>query len=379
MKSIDLVYFNAGGGHRAAALALEEAIREQRRPWNVRLVNLVDVLDPRAAFRRVTGFAPEAFYNTRLARGWTLGLAQELKLLQALIRLGHSRMLPPLRRHWRASAPDLAVSLVPNFNRALYTSLVTTLPGVPFVTVLTDLADHPPHFWIESGQRQQLVCGTMRAVAQARAAGYSTAEISLTSGMILRPAFHRPMTNDRGAERRGLGLEPERPTGIVLFGGHGSTDMLRIARQLPHVQLVFLCGHNAALAERLRASPAGAPRAVVGFTNEVWRYLHLGDFFIGKPGPGCLSEALQMGLPVITFENPWTMPQERYNTVWVRERGVGLIVPSVRALAPAVADVIRRLPEFRSRVARIRNRAVYEVLDVFAELLERKSSARMSA
>jgi UDP-N-acetylglucosamine:LPS N-acetylglucosamine transferase len=197
--------------------------------------------------------------------------------------------------------------------------------------------------------------------------------------MILRPAFHRAMTNDRGAERRALGLEPERPTGIVLFGGHGSTDMLRIARRLPHVQLVFLCGHNAALAERLRALPADAPRAVVGFTSEVWRYLHLGDFFIGKPGPGCLSEALQIGLPVITFENPWTMPQERYNTVWVRERDVGLVVPSVRALAPAVADVIRRLPEFRSRVARIRNRAVYEVLDVFAELLERTSSARMSA
>src|SRR4029450_9021237 len=116
MESIDLVYFNAGGGHRAAALALEEAIREQRRPWNVRLVNLVDVLDPRAAFRRVMGFAPEAFHNTRLARGWTLGLAQELKLLHALIRLGHSRMLPPLRRHSRSSDPDLATSLAQNFN-----------------------------------------------------------------------------------------------------------------------------------------------------------------------------------------------------------------------------------------------------------------------
>ena len=187
---------------------------------------------------------------------------------------------------------------------------------------------------------------------------------------------NRPMTNDRGAERRELGLEPERPTGIVLFGGHDSTDMLRISRRFSHVQLVYLCGHNAVLAERLRAVPADAPRMVVGFTNDVWRYLHLGDFFIGKPGPGCLSEALQMGLPV---ENPWTMPQERYNTVWVRERGVGLVVPSVRALAPAVADVIRRLPEFRSWVARIRHRAVYEVLDVFAELLERTSSTRMSA
>ena len=44
-KTIDLVYFNAGGGHRAAALALQEVIALQRRPWTVRLVNLAEVLD----------------------------------------------------------------------------------------------------------------------------------------------------------------------------------------------------------------------------------------------------------------------------------------------------------------------------------------------
>ena len=116
-KCIDLVYFNAGGGHRAAALALQEVIALQRRPWTVRLVNLAEVLDAKGTFRRVTGMAPEDLYNRRLARGWTLGLAQELKLLQGLIRLGHSAMLRPLQQHWLATEPDLVVSLVPNFNR----------------------------------------------------------------------------------------------------------------------------------------------------------------------------------------------------------------------------------------------------------------------
>ena len=32
MKDIELVYFNAGGGHRAAAQALEAVIQQQRRP-----------------------------------------------------------------------------------------------------------------------------------------------------------------------------------------------------------------------------------------------------------------------------------------------------------------------------------------------------------
>ena len=40
-RIIDLVYFNAGGGHRAAATALETVIRTEQRPWQVRLVNLM--------------------------------------------------------------------------------------------------------------------------------------------------------------------------------------------------------------------------------------------------------------------------------------------------------------------------------------------------
>jgi UDP-N-acetylglucosamine:LPS N-acetylglucosamine transferase len=371
MKHIDLVYFNYGGGHRAAALALQSVIRERKRGWNVRLVDLVEVIDPQGAFRKLTGLAPEDLYNKRLARGWTLGLRQELKLLHGLIRLGHATLVRRLAQHWLASEPDLVVSLVPNFNRALCESVAGSLPGVPFVTVLTDMADHPPNFWIEPGQDQHLVCGTQQAVAQARAAGYADEQISLTSGMILRPAFYASAPLDRAAERRALGLDPARPTGVVMFGGQGSTQMAGIARALSHEQLILMCGHNEVLIKRLRAQRPGAPHAVVGFTPDVGRYMQLGDYFIGKPGPGSLSEALQMKLPVITFDNAWTMPQERYNVQWVREQGVGLVLQSVRALRPGVAEMIERLPELRARVRKIDNRAVFEVPEILADLLYR--------
>ena len=81
MKTVDLVWFNAGGGHRAAALALEQVMRSQARPWQVRRVNLTEVLDPSGLFRRITGIEPEDLYNKRLASGFTLGLPQELNLL----------------------------------------------------------------------------------------------------------------------------------------------------------------------------------------------------------------------------------------------------------------------------------------------------------
>jgi UDP-N-acetylglucosamine:LPS N-acetylglucosamine transferase len=263
------------------------------------------------------------------------------------------------------------VSLVPNFNRALCESVMQSLPGVPYATVLTDMADLPPHFWIEPGLRQHLICGTPRAAAQARAAGYGIDAVSLTSGMILRPDFYEPRAQLHRAERlRSLGLDPHRPTGVVMFGGQGSMKMLTIARALKDVQLILMCGHNEPLRQALMKARARAPHTVIGFTAEMSCHLALGDFFIGKPGPGSLSEAVHLGLPVITFRNAWTMPQERYNTDWVREQGVGLVLKSLRQLPLAAAEMIGRLPEFQAAVGRIDNRAVFEVPEILARLLK---------
>jgi hypothetical protein len=344
----------------------------------VRLVNLFEVLDPQGVFRKTTGMNPEDYYNKRLARGWTLGLAQELKLLQALIRLSHRSLGKQLRLHWRRSRPDLIVSLVPNFNRAMYEAATALTPAVPYATVLTDFADFPPHFWIEPRQVQHTICGTPRAVAQALAQGCDPRRVHATSGMIIHPDFYRPLVLDRAAELRRLGLDPARPTGLVMFGGHGSRAMRGIARRLEDKQLILICGHNRALADKLRELPATAPRLVLGFTNEMRYYMRLSDFFIGKPGPGSISEAVQQGLPVIVVRNALTMPQERYNTTWVRERRAGVVLDSFRSVRAGVDQVIAELPELRSRVAAIDNRAVFEIPEILASILAAKRPARAS-
>lgn len=372
-KKIDLIYFNAGGGHRASALALETALHRLRPSWQVRLVNLFEVLDPQDRFRTLTGCGPEDWYNKRLSRGWTLGMAQELKLLQAAIRLGHPLLLRRLRQHWLRTKPDLVVSLVPNFNRALYQSVASTLPGVPYVTLLTDLADLPPNFWIEPDQTQHFICGTPRAVAQARMLGHDAARIHPTSGMIIRPEFYAPITVDRAQERARLGLDPERPTGLVLFGGHGSKAMLGIAQRLATTQLILMCGHNKALARRLRQLPQGAPRLVVEFTPDIPYYMRLADFFIGKPGPGSISEAVHQGLPVIVTDNAWTMPQERYNAEWVRDHGLGVVHGSFRSIDRAVTQLLDGIEAYRARVRQIDNRALFEVPEILGRILQQAS------
>jgi hypothetical protein len=369
VKRVHFVYFDAGGGHRAAATALKSVIEQQNRPWEVSLVNLQEVLHSLDIFRKVTGIRLEDIYNLMLAKGWTLGSAQGLKFMHGVVRLYHRAILPVLKRHWTETRPDLVVSLVPNFNRELFESLQLANPAVPYVTILTDFADYPPHFWMER-QKQFLICGTDKAVQQAHSTGYPPDRVLRTSGMILRPRFYEPVKMDRAAERTRLGLDPSRPTGLVLFGGQGSKTMLSIAKSLPDTQLILICGRNESLAGKLRALSAKAPRHVEGFTSEIPYFMSLSDFFIGKPGPGSISEAVAMKLPVIVESNAWTLPQERYNADWVREQSAGVVLPNFRGIREAVQIMLGSLDEYRSNVSKLENRAVFEIPDMLERLLD---------
>jgi len=274
----------------------------------------------------------------------------------------------------------MLVSFVPHFNRALGESFAHVFPDRPFVTVLTDLADYPPHFWIER-QPQYFICGTDRAVQQARAMGHPQERIFRASGMILHPRFYEAPMEDRGAARERLGLRPDLPTGLVLFGGHGSGVMLEIAEQLNRselpLQMIFICGKNEKLVEALRAQKSRMPVRVEGFTTRVNEYMQLADFFIGKPGPGSLSEALAMRLPVIVACNAWTLPQERYNADWIREKQVGVVLRSFGHINEAVAQLIEpaTLARYRSHAAALENRAVFEIPSMLEKILDQSRGA----
>jgi 1,2-diacylglycerol 3-beta-galactosyltransferase len=290
------------------------------------------------------------------------------------------RLVRLLRDFWREGRPDMVVSLIPNFNRALKLSLEAALPGTPLVTILTDIADYPPHFWIER-QEQYLICGSDRAVAHARELGHQASRILRASGMILNPRFYEPIDADRAAQRQRLGLHPEWPTGLVLFGGEGSAVMLDIARRLDAaarpLQLILICGRNQKLAASLRGMPSRIPMFVEGFTREVPYYMHLSDFFIGKPGPGSISEAIAMKLPVIVERNAWNLPQERYNCEWVREQDVGLVLRNFRRIGAAVDELLElaTYARMRANAAALSNRAVFEIPDMLQTILDARASA----
>ncbi len=373
---VHFVLFDAGGGHRAAATALQVALRSQQRPWEIRIWNLQDLLDPLDPARKLLGIRLQDLYNLILKQNWTLGARYLLRVMHALIRLYHAPMVRRLESHFRREKPDLVVSLIPHFNRPIFDGLRRAHDDVPYVTLLTDLADYPPHFWIER-QPQYFICGSERAAQQALALGHPPHAVFRVSGMVLHPRFYEVAEVDRAGARRSLGLDVGLPTGLVLFGGHGSRVMRRIVAELDRsglpLQLLVICGHNRQLLDSIRRMRTRMPVHVTGFTHDVPGYMRLADFFIGKPGPGSISEALAMKLPVLVASNAWTLPHERYNAEWIRQQGVGLVVPSYRRIAEGVAELLSNgnLERFRARAAAIENRAVFEVPEILAEIVRR--------
>jgi len=371
---LDFIYIDAGGGHRAAATALAEVIQQQRRPWDIEFLCIQDMLESIDIVRKSVGIPFQDVYNIMLRRGWTLGTAQMVPVMHLAIRLFHRAEVQVLTRHWAAHRPDMVVSLIPHYNRALKQALDEAWPGTPFVTLMTDIADYPPNFWIEPTD-QHVICGSERAVEQARGLGLPESRIARTSGMIVHPRFYERPKLNRAAERVRLGLEPGIPAGIVLFGGEGSMEAVRIAKVLSGagtpVQLILLCGRNLQALEALRARPRSIPMHVEGFTRQIPHLMALADFFIGKPGPGSISEALVMGLPVIVEKNAWTLAHERYNADWIEEQGVGMVVPNFSQIDTAVRALLapERYRKYRQSIAAHRNTAVFEIPEVLDRIL----------
>ena len=329
MKKIHVVFHDGGGGHRNAAVALQTIVAQQQRPWQVELIQFQELTDQLDVLRKLTGIRIQEQYNVLLQNGWTLGSVYLLRLLQATIRAFHRPLVRLLENFWREKPADLLVSVIPHFNRELCQSWSKVYPGRPFVTLITDLADFPPRFWIEPMKEQYVIAGTERA---------------------------------------------------VLFGGNGSKVMYDITRrldaaQLP-LQLILICGRNEELAAKFNAQAWRIPIKVIGFTKEIHKLMRAADFLIGKPGPGSIAEAMVRKLPVLIECNAWTLPQERYNAEWVAEKRVGIVLGSFRQVVSGVQRMLEpaALAEFRKNVAALENRAIFEIPEILDKLL-RESAA----
>jgi 1,2-diacylglycerol 3-beta-galactosyltransferase len=375
-----LFTIDAGGGHRAAARALVAAAEETGAPFRFRVESFQQTLLALDLLRRLTGVSFEEGYNLILRRRWSALMVPLLRVMHAAIRVRRRAIVRTLAGWLRAQPrPAAIVSVFPNFNGVMRDAIREAVPGAPLVVVLTDFADFPPRFWIEPGI-DRVVVATDEARAQALALGLPPERVSRVSGMVLHPRFYR-----EGGPRRRHHARAELALGegdfavALLFGGKGSPEMAPLAERLldadPAIRVIAICGDNPGLFDRLAPLEArtGGRLRRLGFTDRVAEILSASDLLVTKPGPGSLSEAFHLRVPVVVTRNLHTIPQERFNTDLVRDRGLGRVVARWGEIPGAVMGLFRDREERAAigrRLAELPpNRAVYEVIDIVSRLV----------
>lgn len=320
---IIVLFTDAGGGHRAAADALADLLSPDA---DVVLVNPYrEALSHLDLFARLAGVPGEEVYNALMLRRGLTGVVEYLfrSSLRLNIRLRARDGHAALTMMWQRLRPDAVVSVMPWLNGVARASLAAYNPDVRFAVLITDMEETWPGQWFPTTQDFVGICGTDAAAQALHGRGIT---VHRTDGLLVRPAFLQQHHAGRADQRRALGLDPDRLTLCMLYGGQGSPRMHALAQAMRRIpaaaQAIFLCGRNTALADALRAAALPFPHVVQGFTDSVPSWLGLADVFVGKPGPGSMSEALALGVPVL-LDASKVLPQERFNLRWAVDASVG--------------------------------------------------------
>ena len=376
MSKLQIIFFNAGGGHRSTAIALAKQLCLVAPNTSIHQVDIQSpsLLGSLDILQRLTGFSVVGLYNHILQNDLTAWDPLYLKFSRVNIRVLHRYGLRILIDHWRQTTPDIVISLIPLFNSLLVESLETALPNARFLTVMTDLADSPPSYWFQK-PGHPVICPTAKAVEQGLQLGYSSTDIIRTSGLVLSPDFYLPVEHDRATERLQLGLKPDRPTALLMSGANGASSMVEIIRKLNSIhfpfQMICLCGRVDDDTKQAIGFASRHPIFVEGYTERVPYFMSLCDLFIGKPGNICVCEAVHMNLPVITHTSSATLVQERYTSTWLDENQYGITVKSWGDIAMAVTELMElsTYSTLKANVRGSRNQGLHETVEFITDSL----------
>jgi len=353
-KRVVFLMSDTGAGHRTAAEAIRAAL-ESGYP-GAYTFDLVDVYRDYAPFpfNRLPELYPPWVNYASLTYGfsfWATDSPARSRWAMALIRWIARR---GGRRLATERPADVVVSVHGVFSRPIlhaYRTHGSHRP--PFVTVITDLAAAHA-FWYEPGVERCLV-PTQAAYERGLRYGLRAEQLSVT-GPPVHPRFGNG-TLPKPEARRALGLDPRRPTVLLMAGGDGIGPLYETARELDRralpIQVVILAGRSEGLWRRLAAQTWRTPTRVLPFVNNVPDVMAAADMLVTKAGPSTISEACVAGLPMIL--NGAIPGQEDGNVTHIVRHGAGVYAPGGARAAQTVAAWLAEGPErlaARARAAR---------------------------
>jgi len=360
----------AGGGHLAAAAALDEAWRALRPRDVVERVDLVKFFSKlhktihRGGYDKLVEHAPELwgmlFKQTdnptrarKLARWRRLFTTPSRhrfvrfvnQFKPDVVLCTHYLPFETLgRMRTKASEPTLNPSKggEQTTGRRAHVPLLGGVRGGsaginPFiVSIVTDFEAHA--LWMDAAV--DLYCVAVAETKARLVARGATAKDIVVTGIPIAAKFSAKI--DPRAVRKQYGLRDDQPVLLVLGGGFGMGPVAEVLVELDNVtrpfQTIVVAGRNEELRRKLAAQDRKHPTHVLGFTTNMHELMAVADLIITKPGGLTSSEALAMGRPLLILD---PIPgQEAANSDFLLEHGAAVKVNRVEDLPHRVEQLL---------------------------------------
>jgi len=336
-KRILILMSNTGGGHRAAAEAIAEALNHLYGP-NV-VVSIVDAWQDHVAW---------PVNKIGKSYGWVVNKATWIwkalwllehrpKVFDTFIKSVHPLVGPGLLRLFKLYRPDVIVSVHPLITQIPLDVLQRASLNVPFITVVTDMA-RGYHTWYDP-RTTLCLTPTETARQQALAYGLNPTQVIVTGQPVALKFAAQPQI-DKQELRNKLGLDLNRPTILLVGGGEGFGPIFNIARNISQkvtqAQLVIVAGRNRSLQDNLEKVTWEIPTKIFGFVDNMPELMGAADVFVTKAGPGCIAEAFVAQLPVILFD--YIPGQEAANVEYVIKHNAGAYVTDPEKIATLLSE-----------------------------------------
>jgi 1,2-diacylglycerol 3-beta-galactosyltransferase len=302
MKHVLILTADYGYGHRSAANAIAEALRERTgQVGSVEVINPLD--DPRAPaflregqedYDRLVREMPDLYkFGYQVSEGSLAG-----GLLNGTWTLA---LFTVLRDIVRQRQPDVIVSTYPFYQGILDAVFATEKRRIPLLTVVTDLAT-VSRLWFHPAADLCLV-PTQTVYDLALEAGLPPEKLRIT-GIPVRPELAKGTTHP-AALRQELGWSPDLFT-VLAIGSKRVEHLYDSLRVLNHsglrLQLVVATGGDQELYQRFLETEWHVETHVYDFVSEMGTFMRAADCVVSKAGGLTTSESLACGLPMILID-----------------------------------------------------------------------------
>jgi UDP-N-acetylglucosamine:LPS N-acetylglucosamine transferase len=327
-RRIVIISASVGAGHDGAADEL--ARRLEGDGFSVDRHDFLDLL-PAGLGRLLSGsyhsllnWAPTGYQRIYAATEHT---SRPGPAVRALLRSAERSTL-------RAITPDTraVISTYPGASQVLGSLRLRGRLNVPAITYLTDFSVHA--LWVAPGIDTHLAAHPIPA-GQARERG--AAGVTVT-GPVTAARFTPTTAQGRCAARVRFALPRHSPLALLVAGSWGVGPVEQVAAELRDsgaVVPVVVCGHNHALAERLRK--AGVEH-VYGWVEDMPALMSAADVLVQNAGGLTSLEAFASGLPVASYR---CIPGHgQTNAAALQEAGLATWIRDPADLAPALTGLL---------------------------------------